>query len=204
MERTMIRDIYAAEELFGGKTITVGGWARSIRDSKAFGFIDLNDGTYFKNLQIVFEEQNLDNYKTVAKQNIGAAFIVQGTLVLTPGAKQPFELKAASIEIAGQSTPDYPLQPKRHSFEYLRTIAHLRPRSNTFNAVFRVRSVAAQAIHQFFAERGFIYVNTPLITASDAEGAGDMFRVTTLDPLDPPLTDDGKVDFSKDFFSCQK
>ncbi|MBR4467382.1 MAG: asparagine--tRNA ligase [Clostridia bacterium] len=197
---TNIRTIYEDASAFDGKTILVGGWARNIRSSNAFGFIDLNDGTYFKNLQIVFEEQNLDNYKTVAKQNIGAAFIVQGTLVLTPGAKQPFELKAASIEIAGQSTPDYPLQPKRHSFEYLRTIAHLRPRSNTFNAVFRVRSVAAQAIHQFFAERGFIYVNTPLITASDAEGAGNMFRVTRLDPLDPPLTDDGKVDFSKDFF----
>ena len=149
---------------------------------------------------MVCEEQNLDNYKTVAKQNIGAAFLAQGVLVLTPDAKQPFELKATHVEVAGPSTPDYPLQPKRHSFEYLRTIAHLRPRSNTFSAVFRVRSVAAQAIHRFFADRGFIYVHTPLITGSDAEGAGNMFRVTTLDPSDPPRTEDGSVDFSKDFF----
>ena len=197
---TTIRALYEDASAFDGKTILVGGWARNIRCSNAFGFLDLNDGTYFKNLQVVCEEQNLDNYKTIAKQNIGAAFLAQGVLVLTPGAKQPFELKATHVEVAGPSTPDYPLQPKRHSFEYLRTIAHLRPRSNTFSAVFRVRSVAAQAIHRFFADRGFVYVHTPLITGSDAEGAGNMFRVTTLDPSDPPRTEDGSVDFSKDFF----
>ncbi len=197
---TPVREIFASAEQFSGKTIKVGGWAKSIRSSNAFGFIELNDGTCFKNLQIVFEDSKLDNYKTIAKQNIGASMIVTGVLELTPNAKQPFELKADHIEVTGASTPDYPLQPKRHSFEFLRSIAHLRPRANTFNAVFRVRSVAAQAIHAFFAERGFVYVNTPLITASDCEGAGEMFRVTTLDPANPPLNKDGSVDFSKDFF----
>ncbi len=197
---TPVREIFASAEQFSGKTIKVGGWAKSIRSSNAFGFIELNDGTCFKNLQVVFEDSKLDNYKTIAKQNIGASMIVTGVLELTPNAKQPFELKADEIEITGASTPDYPLQPKRHSFEFLRSIAHLRPRANTFNAVFRVRSVAAQAIHAFFAEKGFVYVNTPLITASDCEGAGEMFRVTTLDPVNPPLNKDGTVDFSKDFF----
>ncbi|MBQ3153617.1 MAG: asparagine--tRNA ligase, partial [Clostridia bacterium] len=197
---TPVREIFASAEQFSGKTIKVGGWAKSIRSSNAFGFIELNDGTCFKNLQVVFEDSKLDNYKTIAKQNIGASMIVTGVLELTPNAKQPFELKADHIEVTGASTPDYPLQPKRHSFEFLRSIAHLRPRANTFNAVFRVRSVAAQAIHAFFAERGFVYVNTPLITASDCEGAGEMFRVTTLDPANPPLNKDGSVDFSKDFF----
>lgn len=197
---TPVRELFASPESFDGKAIQVGGWARGIRASNTFGFVELNDGTYFRNLQVVFEEAKLENYKTIAKQNIGASLLVTGTLVMTPEAKQPFELKAEQIEVAGTSTPEYPLQPKRHSFEFLRSIAHLRPRSNTFNAVFRVRSVAAQAIHAFFAEKGFVYVNTPLITASDCEGAGEMFRVTTLDPLNPPCREDGSVDFSKDFF----
>ncbi len=197
---TPVREIYADPTRLAGQTVCVGGWARGIRSSNTFGFLELNDGSYFKNLQVVFEDAKLDNYKTVAKQNIGASMLVKGVLELTPEAKQPFELKATSIEITGTSTPDYPLQPKRHSFEFLRSIAHLRPRANTFNAVFRVRSVAAQAIHAFFAEKGFVYVHTPLITASDCEGAGEMFRVTTLDPVNPPLKADGSVDFSKDFF----
>ena len=200
MERTMIRDIYAAEELFGGKTITVGGWARSIRDSKAFGFIDLNDGSCFKNLQVVFEREKLENYDEIAKQNIGAAVVVTGVLTLTPGSKQPFELKAAAIRVEGTSTPDYPLQKKRHTVEFLREQAYLRPRTNLFSAVFRVRSEVAFAIHSFFHERGFVYVHTPLITGSDAEGAGEMFRVTTIDPADPPRKEDGSIDWSQDFF----
>ena len=197
---TPVREIFASPEKFAGQSIIVGGWAKSIRSSNTFGFIELNDGTCFKNVQVVFEEAKLDNYKTIAKQNIGASLMVTGVLELTPEAKQPFEIKAEVIEVTGVSSPEYPLQPKRHTFEYLRTIAHLRPRANTFNAVFRVRSVAAQAIHAFFAEKGFVYVNTPLITASDCEGAGEMFRVTTLDPSDPPRKEDGSVDFSKDFF----
>lgn len=197
---TAIKDIFSAPADYDGKQITIGGWARSIRSSNAFGFIELNDGTYFSNIQIVIEESVLENYSNITKQNIGAALVVEGRLVLTPGAKQPFELKASSVTVAGQSTPEYPLQPKKHSLEFLRSIAHLRPRSNTFSAVFRVRSVAAQAIHAFFAERGFVYVNTPIITASDAEGAGEMFRVTALDMANPPRLEDGSVDFSKDFF----
>ena len=197
---TSVCDIFASPEQYAGKTVRVGGWARSIRSSNTFGFLELNDGTCFKNIQVVFEDAKLDNYKTIAKQNIGASFLVDGVLELTPDAKQPFEIKAQQIEVAGASSPEYPLQPKRHTFEYLRTIAHLRPRANTFNAVFRVRSVAAQAIHAFFAEKGFVYVNTPLITASDCEGAGEMFRVTTLDASEPPRKEDGTVDFSKDFF----
>ena len=197
---TPVRDIFDSPEQFSGKTVKVGGWAKSIRSSNTFGFIELNDGTCFKNVQVVFEEAKLENYKTIAKQNIGASLLVTGVLELTPDAKQPFEIKAENIEVTGASSPEYPLQPKRHTFEYLRTIAHLRPRANTFNAVFRVRSVAAQAIHAFFAEKGFVYVNTPLITASDCEGAGEMFRVTTLDASEPPRKEDGRVDFSKDFF----
>jgi asparaginyl-tRNA synthetase len=178
----------------------VCGWARTIRDMKNFGFIELNDGSCFKSLQVVMDRNLLDNYDEVAKQNVGAAFICHGTLVSTPDAPQPFELKADGIEIEGGSTPDYPLQKKRHSVEYLRTIQHLRPRTNLFSATFRVRSVAAYAVHEFFQNRGFVYVHTPIITGSDCEGAGEMFRVTTLDPENPPRTEDGKIDYSQDFF----
>ena len=176
MSYTKIAAIYADSEQLGGQTVTVGGWVRTIRDMKTFGFIELNDGSCFKNLQVVMETGTLANYKDIAAQNVGAALIVTGTVVLTPEAKQPLELKAASIEVEGTSTPDYPLQKKRHSVEFLRTIQHLRPRTNLFSAVFRVRSVAAYAIHQFFQERGFVYVHTPIITASDCEGAGEMFQ----------------------------
>ncbi|MBQ9134089.1 MAG: asparagine--tRNA ligase [Clostridia bacterium] len=200
MQRVSIKSIYLSASDFADKQITVCGWARSIRASNAFGFIELNDGSAFGNLQVVFEADKIDNYNEIAKQNIGAAFVVTGTLVLTPEAKQPFELKAETIEVEGTSTPDYPLQKKRHSPEFLRTIAHLRPRANLYNAVFRVRSECAFAIHKFFNERGFVYVNTPIITTSDAEGAGEMFRVTTLDPDNLPMTEDGKVDYTQDFF----
>ncbi len=200
MSYTKIAAIYADSEQLGGRTVTVGGWVRTIRDMKTFGFIELNDGSCFKNLQVVMEAGTLANYKDIAAQNVGAALIVTGTVVLTPEAKQPLELKAASIEVEGTSTPDYPLQKKRHSVEFLRTIQHLRPRTNLFSAVFRVRSVAAYAIHQFFQERGFVYVHTPIITASDCEGAGEMFQVTTLDLQNLPKNEDGTVDFSQDFF----
>ena len=200
MKRICIKEIYRDMAAFDGKSITVAGWARNIRASNAFGFIELNDGSYFKNLQVVLEDEKLSNYKEIAHQNIGCALIVTGVLVLTPDAKQPFELKAEAVEVEGASTPDYPLQKKRHTMEYLRTIAHLRPRANTFNAVFRVRSTAAYAIHKFFQERGFVYVNTPIITGSDCEGAGEMFRVTTLDMNNPPRLEDGSVDWSQDFF----
>ncbi len=200
MERTTISQIFADQEQFGGQTVTVCGWARTIRDMKSFGFIELNDGSCFKNLQIVMDAGVLDNYKEIAGQNVGAALIVTGKVVLTPGAKQPLEVKADAIAVEGPSTPDYPLQKKRHSVEYLRTIQHLRPRTNLFSAAFRVRSVAAHAIHTFFQDRGFVYVHTPIITASDCEGAGEMFRVTTLDMENPPRKDDGTVDYSQDFF----
>lgn len=200
MQRTEIKKIFLSPESFADKEITVCGWARTIRASNQFGFIELNDGSYLTNIQVVFEEQFLDNYKDIAKQNVGTAFVVTGTLVLTPEAKQPFEIKAKSVEIEGASTPDYPLQKKRHTLDYLRTIAHLRPRTNLFSAVFRVRSVAAFAIHKFFNERNFVYVHTPIITGSDCEGAGEMFRLTTLDLENIPKTEDGRVDFSKDFF----
>ena len=200
MERTHISQIFADMEQFGGKTVTVCGWAKTIRDMKNFGFVELNDGSCFKNLQVVMDAAALANYKDVAAQNVGAALIVTGTVALTPEAKQPLELKAATIEIEGTSTPDYPLQKKRHSVEFLRTIQHLRPRTNLFSATYRVRSVAAYAIHNFFQSRGFVYVHTPIITASDCEGAGEMFRVTTLDPEEPPRGEDGKVDFTQDFF----
>lgn len=203
MERTQIRDIYASPEDFGGKILTVVGWCRSIRASNRFGFIDLNDGSYFSNLQIVFESDGIDNYQEIASQNVGTAVVVTGELVLTPEAKQPFELRANSITVEGPSTPDYPLQKKRHSHEFLRTIAHLRPRTNTYSAVFRVRSEAAYAIHSFLHERGFVYVHTPIITTSDCEGAGEMFRVTTLDMDAPPKTESGEVDFDQDFFGRQ-
>ena len=200
MERICIRELYLAPGDYAGKEITVGGWARTIRDMKSFGFIELNDGSCFKGLQVVFEDGVVEDYKGVTKQNVGASFVVKGVFTLTPEAKQPFELKAKSIQLEGASAPEYPLQKKRHSVEYLRTVAHLRPRTNLFSAVFRIRSVAAFAIHSFFQERGFVYVNTPLITDSDCEGAGEMFRVTTLDPKNPPLTEDGEVDWSQDFF----
>ena len=197
---TAVKRLYEEATALGGKTVTVGGWARSIRDSRAFGFIDLYDGSCFKTVQVVFEREKIGNYDEIASQNVGAALVVTGKLELTPGAKQPFEIKAEKVEIEGTSTPDYPLQKKRHTVEYLREIAYLRPRTNLFSAVFRVRSEAAYAIHSFFHDRGFVYVHTPLITASDCEGAGEMFRVTTLDLENPPKTEDGKVDYSQDFF----
>ncbi|MDD3347244.1 asparagine--tRNA ligase [Oscillibacter sp.] len=200
MSTTKIAAIFADSETLSGKEVTVGGWVRTIRDLKGFGFIELNDGSCFKNLQVVMESAALENYKEIAAQNVGAALLVTGTVTLTPDAKQTLELKATHIAVEGASTPDYPLQKKRHSLEFLRTIQHLRPRTNLFSATFRVRSVAAYAIHEFFQSRGFVYVHTPLITASDCEGAGEMFRVTTLDPKNPPLTEDGQVDFSQDFF----
>ena len=200
MKRTKIAQIFADADSFGGKEITVCGWARTIRDMKNFGFIELNDGSCFKSLQVVLEREKLDNYDELAHQNVGAAFIAKGELVLTPDAKQPFELKATEVTVEGASTPDYPLQKKRHSVEFLRTIQHLRPRTNLFSATFRVRSVAAQAVHEFFRNNGFVYVHTPIITGSDCEGAGEMFRVTTLDLNNLPLREDGKVDDSKDFF----
>ena len=200
MKRQLIKEIYKNPEAFGGKSVTLGGWVRNLRDSKAFGFIDLNDGSYFKSIQVVFERENIANYDEIASQNVGAALVVTGIVALTPGAKQPFELKATEIAVEGTSTPDYPLQPKRHSVEFLREQAYLRPRTNLFSAVFRVRSEVAYAIHSFFNERGFVYVHTPIITASDCEGAGEMFRVTTLDMENPPKNEDGSIDYSQDFF----
>ena len=200
MERTHIARIFADKESFANQTVTVMGWAKTIRDMKTFGFIELNDGSCFRNLQVVMDAGALDNYKEIAAQNVGAALIVTGVLVLTPQAKQPLEVKAETVQVEGVSSPEYPLQKKRHSVEYLRTIAHLRPRTNLFSAAFRVRSVAAHAVHCFFQDRGFVYVHTPIITASDCEGAGEMFQVTTLDMSNPPRLEDGSVDFSKDFF----
>ncbi|SHI44305.1 asparagine--tRNA ligase [Lutispora thermophila] len=199
MKTVYVKSLYRDTDSYAGKTVSVAGWIRNIRVSKSFGFIELNDGSFFKNVQIVFGEE-LENFKDIAKLNISSSLYVEGQLVLTPEAKQPFEIKAEKIVIEGLSSPEYPLQKKRHSMEYLRTIAHLRPRSNTFSAVFRVRSLAAYAIHKFFNERGFVYVHTPIITGSDAEGAGQMFRVTTLDMENPPRTEDGKVDYREDFF----
>jgi len=203
MSYTKIATIFADSEQLGGKVVTVGGWARTIRDMKNFGFVELNDGSCFKNLQVVMDASALSNYAEIAAQNVGAALIVTGEIVLTPEAKQPLELKAASIAVEGTSTPDYPLQKKRHSIEFLRTIQHLRPRTNLFSAAFRVRSVAAHAIHCFFQDRGFVYINTPIITGSDCEGAGEMFQVTTLDMNNPPRLEDGSIDWSQDFFGKQ-
>ena len=200
MDRMKIAAVFADSESLGGKEITVCGWARTIRDMKTFGFIELNDGSCFKNLQVVMSAEELANYKEIAAQNVGAALIVRGTVVLTPEAKQPLEIKAHAIEVEGKSTPDYPLQKKRHSVEFLRTIQHLRPRTNLFSATFRVRSVAAYAVHEFFQSRGFVYVQTPIITGSDCEGAGEMFQVTTLDLENVPKTEDGQVDYTQDFF----
>ena len=199
MTVTRIKDIFLAPEKFGGETVRLAGWVRTVRDSKAFAFVELNDGSTVKSIQLVLDE-NTENFEMGRKLGVGSAIYAEGTLVLTPEAKQPFELKASSVELEGASTPDYPLQKKRHSLEYLRTIAHLRPRSNTFNAVFRVRSEAAWAIHEYFHQMGFVYAHTPIITGSDAEGAGEMFRITTLDVNDPPRREDGSVDDSKDFF----
>ncbi|MCF2641586.1 asparagine--tRNA ligase [Roseburia hominis] len=199
MELTDIRALFRNQEKYNNEKITIGGWVRSIRNSKTFGFIVVNDGTFFEPLQVVFSE-TLDNFEEVQKLNVGAAIIVTGNLAPTPEAKQPFELQAEEVVIEGASDPDYPLQKKRHTFEYLRTISHLRPRTNTFEAVFRVRSLIAYAIHKFFQERDFVYVHTPLITASDCEGAGEMFQVSTLDFSDVPKNADGSVDYSKDFF----
>ncbi len=200
MKPTKIARIFADSQSLDGQQVQVNGWVRTIRDMKTFGFIELNDGSCFKNLQLVMNADTLANYKEIAAQNVGAALRVRGVVTLTPEAKQPLELKADTIEVEGTSTPDYPLQKKRHSVEYLRTIGHLRPRTNLFSAAFRVRSVAAHAIHTFFQDRGFVYVHSPIITASDAEGAGEMFKVTTLDLEDLPKTQDGKVDYSQDFF----
>ncbi len=198
-----IKQLYREGSQHYGKEIEVAGWVRTIRDSKTFGFIELNDGSFFKNLQIVFEENVIDNFKEIAKLPQGSSIKARGVLTATPEAKQPFELKAAEITVEGLCAPDYPLQKKRHSFEFLRTIAHLRPRTNTFSAVFRLRNAASYAIHRFFQERGFIYVHTPIITGSDCEGAGEMFRVTTLDFDDIPRDESGAVDFSRDFFGKQ-
>lgn len=200
MKRELVKNIYNNADSFSGKTVVLGGWIRNIRDSKAFGFIDLNDGSCFKSIQVVFEREIVPNYDEISKLNIGSAVVVKGRIELTPGMKQPFEMKAEAIDVEGNSTPDYPLQKKRHTVEYLREQAYLRPRTNLFSAVFRVRSEIAFSIHEFFHNRGFVYVHTPLITGSDCEGAGEMFRVTTIDPANPPLGEDGKIDWSKDFF----
>ena len=200
MQRTEIARIFADMEQYGGQDVTVCGWVRTSRDMKNFGFIELNDGSCFKSIQIVMDAESLPNYKEIASQNVGAALIVNGKVVLTPDAKQPLEIKASSIEVEGPSAPEYPLQKKRHSVEFLRSVAHLRPRTNLFNAAFRVRSVAAFAIHEFFQQNGFVYVHTPIITGSDCEGAGEMFRVTTMDPENLPRTEDGQIDYSQDFF----
>ncbi len=200
MQLTDIKDLYRNREKYIGKEVTIGGWVRSNRDNKNFGFLVINDGTFFEALQVVYGD-GLENFAELCKINVGAALVIKGTIVETPQAKQPFEMQATEVLVEGPSTADYPLQKKRHSFEYLRTISHLRPRTNTFQAVFRVRSLIAYAIHNFFMERGFVYVHTPIITGSDCEGAGEMFQVTTMDLNNLPKTEDGKVDFSQDFFN---
>ncbi len=199
MDRIEIRELNKTFKELADKEVQVCGWIRTIRDTKTFGFIEINDGSFFKNLQIVFDD-SLSNFYEIAHLNIGSSIIVRGNVVETPQAKQPFEIKATAVEIEGTSLPEYPLQKKRHTFEYLRTIAHLRPRTNTFSAVFKVRSVLAYAIHRFFQDRGFVYVHTPIVTSSDCEGAGEMFQVTTLDLANPPKTQSGDVDYSQDFF----
>ena len=202
MKRVEIAQLFAVTPE-NGATVTVCGWAKTVRDSKNIGFIELSDGSAFKSLQVVFEAEKLNNYKEIAKAGVGTSLVVTGTIVLTPEAKQAFEINADSIEILGECPPEYPLQKKRHTVEFLRTMPHLRPRTNTFSAAFRVRSVAAYALHKFFHENGFVYAHTPLITGSDCEGAGEMFRVTTLDAQNPPMTDEGKVDYAQDFFGRQ-
>ncbi|MCR5783347.1 MAG: asparagine--tRNA ligase [Clostridia bacterium] len=203
MKRVEISELYRNKEAYADKTITVAGWVRTLRSSKAIGFISLSDGSCFNTLQVVFEEGKLPDFKEICGTNVGAALIVTGKFLLTENASQPFEINADSIEVEGPSSPDYPLQKKRHSLEFLRTRQDLRPRTNTLSAAFRIRSEAAFAIHKFFNERGFIYAHTPLISIADAEGAGEMFRVTALDPADPPRTEDGKVDYTQDFFGKQ-
>ncbi|MCI9665917.1 MAG: asparagine--tRNA ligase [Angelakisella sp.] len=200
MQRTEIKSLFSAVADYIDSEVTVCGWVKTIRQSKTLGFIELNDGTSFQNLQVVFEPSVVENYDEIAKQNVGAALVVRGHVLLTPNAKQPFEVHAVSIQVEGSSSPEYPLQKKKHTLEYLRTIQHLRPRSNTYSAVFRVRSVAAYAIHKFFNDRGFVYAHTPIITCSDCEGAGEMFHLTNLDIAEPPRTEDGKVDYTQDFF----
>lgn len=199
MKLTTVKQIWENREAYLNREIDLGGWVRSNRDSKSFGFLTISDGSFFEPLQVVYHD-SLSNFQLIRKINVGAALIIRGTLVATPDAKQPFEIQATEISVEGDSAPDYPLQKKRHSPEFLRTILHLRPRTNLFQAAFRVRSVIAFAIHSFFQERNFVYVHTPLITSSDAEGAGEMFRVTTLNPNDIPRTPDGLVDYREDFF----
>lgn len=200
MKRLEIDKIYKSPELYANATITVCGWVRTIRDSKEIGFMEINDGSRFKGLQVVFEAAKVSNYKDIAKLNVGAAVCVEGTLLLTPGAGQPFEINAQTIAVEGVSSPEYPLQKKRHTLEYLRTISHLRPRTNTYSAAFKIRSAAAFAIHSFFNQNGFVYMHTPIISASDCEGAGEMFKVTTLDINNPPRNEDGSLDYTEDFF----
>ncbi len=199
MKFITVKELFREQEKYIDQEVMVGGWVRSIRDSKTFGFIVLNDGSFFEPIQVVYHD-TMENFAEVSKQNVGAALIIKGKLVATPEAKQPFEIQADYVEVEGASAPDYPLQKKRHTLEYLRSILHLRPRTNTFQAVFRVRSLVAFAIHQFFQERGFVYVHTPIITGSDCEGAGEMFRVTTMDLNEIPKTDQGKIDYGEDFF----
>lgn len=199
MKLTTVREIYKNHESFLEQEVTIGGWVRSNRDSKSFGFLSISDGSYFEQIQVVYHDA-MKNFAEIAKTNVGAALIVSGKLLATPNAKQPFEIQANDIQVEGVSSPDYPLQKKRHTLEYLRTITHLRPRTNMFQAVFRVRSLIAYAIHQFFQERDFVYVHTPIITGSDAEGAGEMFQVTTIDPQNPPMTENGNINYTKDFF----
>ena len=199
-EFTEIKQLYRNKEEYIGKTVKVAGWIRTSRASKNFGFIELNDGSFFKNMQIVIAEDKLENFKEITKLPISSSILVEGELVSTEGAKQPVEIQATKIEIEGESDSSYPLQKKRHTLEYLRTIAHLRPRSNTFSAVFRVRSLAAYAIHKFFQDRNFVYAHSPIITGSDCEGAGEMFRITTMDLNNIPKNEEGAIDYSKDFF----
>ena len=199
MDLISVRELFKNTSAYAGKEVTVGGWVRSVRASKQFGFIVLNDGTFFTPVQVVYHD-TMDNFNEISKVNVGAALIVKGELLLTPDAKQPFEIQATEVTVEGPSASDYPMQKKRHTVEFLRTMPHLRPRTNMFQAVFRVRSLAAYAIHQFFQERDFVYVHTPLITGSDCEGAGEMFQVTTLDLNNVPKTADGQVDYSQDFF----
>lgn len=199
MDLVTVRELYTDLQNYADKTVEVGGWVRSIRDSKNFGFLVIADGSYFKTLQVVYDD-TLDNFADIGRMSVSTALLIRGRVVATPQGKQPFELQAISIDVEGKSAPDYPLQKKRHSFEYLRTISHLRARTNTFQAVFRIRSLIAYALHQFFQERGFVYVHTPIITGSDCEGAGEMFRVTTLNLEDLPYTDEGKLDVKQDFF----
>ena len=200
MKEILLRELYRNTAEYGGQEVVIKGWVRNNRASNKFGFIELNDGSFFKSVQVVYEEEFLNNFEEISKAYVATALEVKGVVELTPNAKQPFEIKAREINVEATSTPDYPLQPKRHSMEFLREIAHLRPRSNMFSAVFRVRSLVAYAIHQFFQDQNFVYVHTPIITGSDCEGAGEMFRVTTLDMDNPPRDEEGNIDYSKDFF----